>query len=96
MTPLNQRSSQQAERDNTMVRTKYPANVYDRWNAVLGFQMHRAIMAGLKSSDRGLKRFRYSVLRSVQCPAVLVEAGFLSNDPEGKKISTGAYRQRID
>ena len=95
MTPLHQRSSPQAERDRAMVTTRYPANLYDRWNAVLGFQMHRAMMANLKSTDRGLKRFRYGVLRSVECPAVLVEAGFLSNDPEGRKISTAAYRQRI-
>jgi N-acetylmuramoyl-L-alanine amidase len=42
-----------------------------------------------------MKRFRYSVLRSVNCPAVLVEAAFLSNDAEGKKVATAAYRQRI-
>jgi N-acetylmuramoyl-L-alanine amidase len=95
MTPRNQRSSPQAERDEKMVRTRYPANKYDRWNASLGYQIHRALVTGLKSADRGLKRFRYSVLRSVNCPAVLVEAAFLSNDAEGKKVSTAAYRQRI-
>lgn len=95
MTPRNQRSSPQAERDMSMVRTAYPGNRYDDVNAVLGFQMHRAMIAGLKSADRGLKRFRYSVLRSVDCPAVLVEAAFLSNDAEGRKVSTAAYRQRI-
>lgn len=95
MTPRNQRSSPQAEHDESMVRTNYPANQHDRWNAVLGYQMHRAMIGGLKSADRGLKRFRYSVLRSVDCPAVLVEAAFLSNDEEGRKVSTAAYRQRI-
>jgi len=95
MTPRNQRSSPQAERDDKMVRTRYPANKYDRWNASLGYQIHRALVTGLKSPDRGMKRFRYSVLRSVNCPAVLVEAAFLSNDAEGKKVATAAYRQRI-
>jgi N-acetylmuramoyl-L-alanine amidase len=95
MTPHNQRSSPQAERDDKMVRTNYPANKHDRWNASLGYHVHRALVTGLNSADRGLKRFRYSVLRSVNCPAVLVEAAFLSNDAEGKKVSTAAYRQRI-
>ena len=78
-----------------MIKTNYPANEHDHWNAVLGYQIHRAMINGLKSADRGLKRFRYSVLRSVDCPAVLVEAAFLSNDAEGRKVSTPAYRQRI-
>jgi N-acetylmuramoyl-L-alanine amidase len=95
MTPRHQRSSPQAERDNQMVSTMYPANNHDRWNAVLGYHVHRALLGRLKSADRGLKRFRYSVLRSVDCPAVLVEAAFLSNDVEGRRVSTTAYRQQI-
>lgn len=95
MTPYRRQSSPQAERDERMMRTKYPANRYDDWNAVLGFEVHRALISVLKSTDRGLKRFRYSVLRSVNCPAVLVEAAFLSNDAEGSKVATAAYRQRI-
>jgi N-acetylmuramoyl-L-alanine amidase len=95
MTPRYQRSSPQAERDDKMVRTNYPANKYDRWNASLGYHVHRALVTGLKAPDRGLKRFRYSVLRSVDCPAVLVEAAFLSNDAEGRKVATAAYRQRL-
>lgn len=95
MTPRHQRSSPQAERDNRMVTTAYPSNKYDDWNAALGYHIHRSMVTSLKSVDRGLKRFRYSVLRSVDCPAVLVEAAFLSNDAEGRKVSTSAYRQRI-
>jgi N-acetylmuramoyl-L-alanine amidase len=95
MTPRNQRSSPQAERDDQMVRTKYPANEHDRWNSLLGYQIHRALVTGLDAADRGFKRFRYSVLRSVDCPAVLVEAAFLSNDAEGRRVATPAYRQRI-
>jgi N-acetylmuramoyl-L-alanine amidase len=62
---------------------------------VLGYHVHRQLAGQLKASNRGLKHFRYSVLRSVECPAVLVEAGFLSHDSEARKIATGTYRQQI-
>lgn len=95
LTPRLQRSSPQPERDTSMLATAYPGNKYDHWNAVLGYQMHRQLVQQLKLEDRGLKRFRYRVLCLVDCPAVLVEAAFLSNDAEGRKVATGAYRQRI-
>jgi N-acetylmuramoyl-L-alanine amidase len=95
MTPRHQRSSPQAERDRSMMRTAYPSNKYDDFNVSLGYQVHRSLVHSLKSVDRGLKRFRYSVLRSINCPAVLVEAAFLSNDAEGRKVSGAHYRQQI-
>jgi N-acetylmuramoyl-L-alanine amidase len=57
--------------------------------------MHRELLAGLKTEDRGFKRARFAVLRLVDCPAVLVEAGYLSNDTEAQMIATPAYRARI-
>lgn len=95
LTPRHQRSSPQAERDTSMLATAYPGNKYDHWNALLGYQMHRQLVQQLKLEDRGLKRFRYRVLCMIDCPAVLVEAAFLSNDAEGRKVATAAYRQQI-
>ena len=95
MTPRNERSSPQPERDKAMMKTGYPGNGFDHWNMVLGYQMHRELIDGLHAADRGLKRFRYLVLRMCACPAVLVEAGFLSNETEGRKVNTPAYRQQI-
>lgn len=95
MTPRHQHSSPQAERDKRMVSTMYPSNKYDDWNAAFGYHIHRSMVTKLKSADRGLKRFRYSVLRTINCPAVLVEAAFLSNDAEGRRVATAWYRQRI-
>ena len=95
LTPRLQRSSPQAERDKSMMATSYPGNKYDHWNALLGYQMHRQLVQQLQLEDRGLKRFRYRVLCMAECPAVLVEAAFLSNDAEGRKVATPAYRQQI-
>jgi N-acetylmuramoyl-L-alanine amidase len=95
MTPRYQPSSPQAERDPKLIATRHPSNRFDPWNALLGYQMHRQLVEHLKLADRGLKRFRYRVLCTVECPAVLVEAGFLSNDGDGRKIADAAFRQKI-
>jgi N-acetylmuramoyl-L-alanine amidase len=95
MPPRFQRSTPQAETDQALVATDFPANKFDHGNAALGYQMHRQLTHALHLTDRGLKRFRYRVLCLAQCPAVLVEAGFLSNDAEGRKISAPEYRQQI-
>lgn len=95
LTPRHQRSSPQRERDRRMVTTAYPGNKHDHWNALLGYHMHRQLVEGLGRPDRGLKRFRYRVLREATCPAVLVEAAFLSNDTEGRQVGSAAYRQKI-
>lgn len=95
LTPRGQRSSPQAERDKSMVATAYPGNRHDHWNILFGYHVHRQVVQALGLRDRGLKRFRYSVLRSATCPAVLVEAAFLSNDTEARKVASAAYRQKI-
>ncbi len=95
LTPRLQRSSPQRERDSRMVSTAYPGNQHDHWNALLGYHMHRQLVQSLGRTDRGLKRFRYRVLRTATCPAVLVEAAFLSNDTEGRQVASAAHRQKI-
>lgn len=95
MTPRRQRSTPQAEKSSQMAATNFPANRHDRQNALLGYHVHRSLVKTLGVPDRGLKRFRYSVLRSVNCPAVLVEAAFLSNSAEARKVATPAFRQRL-
>ena len=57
--------------------------------------MHRRLLARLKTEDHGFKRARFAVLRLVDCPSVLVEAGYLSNDAEARKIASDEYRGDI-
>lgn len=94
LTPAGQRSTSAAARSRSD-RVVHAGNRHDHWNAVLAAAVHRKLLAQLGAVDRGLKRARFAVLREVRCPAVLIEAGFLSNREEARRISTPAYRQSI-
>lgn len=95
MTPEYARSTPAREHDQQMRVTDFPGNRFDHWNTVLGYEVQRAVVDGLGATDRGFKRYRYYVLRMTPCPAVLVEAGFLSNTAEGEKVKSSFYRARI-
>ncbi len=95
LTPQFQYSHSDSGRTDSTVGIGNLGNRHDHWNSLLGYTLQRDLVGGLKASDRGLKRGRLAVLRLASCPAVLVEAGFLSNDTEAAKIATPAYRQQI-
>jgi N-acetylmuramoyl-L-alanine amidase len=94
LTPAGQRSTAAFRRTATD-GDAFPGNHHGHWNTVLGAAVHERLVADLGATDRGLKRARFAVLRSVECPAILVEAGFLTNPTEARKLGTAAYRQDI-
>ena len=94
LTPQFQISTQ-PEQDKTMVQQQYPGNRQDMVNALLGYTLHRELVTELKSSDRGYKRRRLAVLRTLSCPGVLVESAYLSNDAEARRVATPEFRQQI-
>lgn len=83
------------ETGDGMTKVAYPSNRLDYANLFLGEQLHRALLAGLKTPDRGFKRARKAVLRMLDCPGVLVECAFLSNDAEARRVATPEFRQQI-
>lgn len=87
--------STQPESDKSMMSQQNPGNKYDAANAILGYQLHRQLITGLKASDRGFKRYRHAVTRPLNCPGALIEAAYLSNDIEAAKVATPEFRQRI-
>jgi N-acetylmuramoyl-L-alanine amidase len=84
-----------AERADDMTRAAFPGNRHDYANLIFGESLHRALVTGLKSSDRGYKHARQAVLRMLDCPGVLVECGYLSNEAEARRIATPEFRQQI-
>lgn len=70
-------------------------NAYDAWNELLSYYVQTSLISRTKAPDRGAKRARFAVLRTVKMPAILVECGFVSNRNECSKLSQAKYRQTI-
>lgn len=64
-------------------------------SASLAASIHRNVLAGAPSENRGIRRRGFYVLRRTAIPSVLIECGFLTNPTEGSLAQTGAYRQRL-
>lgn len=94
MAPRSMRSTGD-ELGDEMTKVAYPSNRFDYANLLFGAEMHRALRATLKTPDRGYKRSRLAVLRMLDCPGVLVECGYLSNETEARRLATPAFRQQI-
>ncbi len=55
---------------------------------------HRLVQA-TGAVDRGVKYARFVVLIGTNVPSILVEAGFVSNPTEARKLATPAYQHKI-
>jgi N-acetylmuramoyl-L-alanine amidase len=68
---------------------------YRRDAMALAANIHRNVIAGAPSENRGIRRRGYYVLRRTNIPGVLVECGFLTNPAEGQLALTSAYRDKL-
>src|SRR3982074_1311587 len=64
-------------------------------SASLAASIHRNVVSGAPSENRGIRRRGFYVLRRTAIPSVLVECGFLTNPTEGRLALTGDYRQKL-
>jgi N-acetylmuramoyl-L-alanine amidase len=71
-------------------------NAFDTENIQLALRVHQALLGVNGHHDRGVRRARFpAVLRGQQCPAILIEGGYLSNPREARQIADPAYRQKL-
>src|SRR5947208_12584936 len=68
---------------------------YSRESLPLASAIHYFVAGGAPSSNRGVRRRGYYVLRKTAIPAVLVECGFLTNPTEAAYAQTASYRQKL-
>src|SRR6059058_3523580 len=68
---------------------------YSRDSLPLASAIHSYVVGGAPSSNRGVRRRGFYVLRKTSIPAVLVECGFLTNPTEAAYASSTSYRQKL-
>jgi N-acetylmuramoyl-L-alanine amidase len=75
---------------------RLPNNAFDEQNLQLAVRVQNALWRATGIEDRGVRHARFeTVLRGQNCPAILVEGGYLSNPHEAKLIESPAYRQKL-
>ena len=73
-----------------------PNNSFDAQNLQLAVKLHSALLHASGEEDRGVRHARFiGVLRGQKRPAILIEAGYLSNPAEAKLIESADYRQKL-
>lgn len=94
LTPVGQPSTGRGhlETDDLQMMTGHD---WDIPNICLGYAIQAALSDQVKGEDRGVKRARFAVLKSLECPGVLLECGFLSNDQEANRLKQAAYRDLL-
>ncbi len=70
-------------------------NRADEQNIWLAHCVQKSLIRATGAYDRGVRRARFLVIRDAPCPAVLVEAGFLSSAAEERKLLNSDYRERL-
>ncbi|HUC85119.1 MAG TPA: N-acetylmuramoyl-L-alanine amidase [Candidatus Acidoferrales bacterium] len=74
----------------------FPNNKFDAENVRLAERLQRALLHATGLEDRGVNRARFiGVLRGQHRPAVLIEAGFLSNPHEARRIESADFREKL-
>jgi N-acetylmuramoyl-L-alanine amidase len=64
-------------------------------SASLAQSIHRNVLSGAPTENRGIRRRGFYVLRKTAIPSVLVECGFLTNPTEGSLALNASYREKL-
>src|SRR5438128_8788498 len=68
---------------------------YSHESLPLASAVHYYVAGGAPTSNRGVRRRGFYVLRKTTVPSVLVECGFLTNATEANYAQSAAYRQKL-
>lgn len=68
---------------------------HDAANTALAFTLHTHLVHATQAYDRACHRAHYTLLNTLNCPAVIVIPGYASNDKEAADLSTDAYRAKM-
>lgn len=70
-------------------------NIYDNILSFYGSYMYPSQSDKLASASRGCKFHPFSVTRVEDCPSVLIELGYMTNDEECRKLAESLTQQKL-
>ena len=75
---------------------RFPGNAHDDENFLAAIRVQQSLLQTTGATDRGVRHARFmGVLRGQTCPAILIEAGYLSSPRESTAIARVDYRQKL-
>ncbi len=72
-----------------------PGNDFDNASLALANCVHHAVLGSLDTTDRGVKRARFAVLRLTHSPAILIEGGFMTSGADSREITDPTWRRKL-
>lgn len=87
--------AQSTNPDRSGSRSRTTGNSNDAYNVLLAYQIQQELTRQIGFEDRGVRRDRLGVLVSNPVPAVLVEAGFMTNREDQKRIFVKSERDKV-
>jgi N-acetylmuramoyl-L-alanine amidase len=84
-----------SEEDVKMILWDMAQAAYVRQSSQLAEMVQAELNALLGTRNRGIKQAPFKVLTGVACPAILIEAAFISNPDEEKKLASEAFQTSV-
>jgi len=81
--------------DLMMILWDMAQTAYIKQSSRLAELVQAELDAMLGTRNRGIKQAPFKVLTGVACPAILVEAAFISNPDEEQKLASDAFQSRV-
>lgn len=92
---LEGRIEKSSEDDIKMILWDMAQTAYIKQSSQLAEMIQGELNALLETRNRGVKQAPFKVLAGVACPAVLIEAAFISNPEEEKKLVTEEFQTSV-
>jgi N-acetylmuramoyl-L-alanine amidase len=94
-TELQTRVDPSADNDLMMILWDMAQNAYIKQSSRLAELVQGELDAMLGTRNRGIKQAPFKVLTGVACPAILVEAAFISNPDEEQKLASDTFQTKV-
>jgi len=94
-TDLQSRIDPSSDDDLMMILWDMAQNAYIKQSSRLAELVQSELDAMLGTRNRGIKQAPFRVLTGVACPAVLVEAAFISNPDEEQKLASSGFQTKV-